>query len=468
MPSDISAEINTLIAGLQKSDPKVYQALTRIGLQLGLIDSELHPETKRTPFIASSTDALAPPSNFTIESTGLTVRFTWSLVTSASFYEIRRGTDWDTATFILKTSGSRADIDPLIYGSYAYLIKSITLTGIYSADFNQVYIEIPQISAVSISPEIIDNNVLLNWTEPTSVFDISYYILKRDGVEVGTMAGTFKTFFELVPGSYTYSIIAVDVAGNEGTESFTTVSVRTPPDFQLTDSQVSSLGGTRTNVLLESGPKLLCDWTSETYHAHFVGRGYATWQAKIDAGFPIYIQPAATTGSYEEKIDYGLIISNIIVSVTYSSNVITPSDLVTVVVKLAWSDDDITYTSFTSGAVQFSTHFRYLKVRLEFSGSNKALAEIFDLTTSITVKRDNDGGAVAALSTDVGGTEVTFNKEFKSVDSITVAVLSSTEPYKAIYIFTSVPNPTTFYVMVFDTTGARVSKTVSWKARGII
>lgn len=103
------------------------------------------------------------------------------------------------------------------------------------------------------------------------------------------------------------------------------------------------------------------------------------------------------------------------------------------------------------------------------TGSLKhGLIRISNFQISLNVKREVDSGDVAALSTDVSGTAVLFNKAFKDIDSITCTVDSVTEPFTVIYNFVDIPNPTGFSVFVFDTTGNRVSKTVSWKARGIV
>jgi hypothetical protein len=191
-------------------------------------------------------------------------------------------------------------------------------------------------------------------------------------------------------------------------------------------------------------------------------------QDQLDAGYPIYIQPTAVTGSYEEVVDYGLNFNNVIVSIIWNTNQITTST-VNIIVRMAVSDDGITYTPFTDGAVQFFATFRYLKFRLEFTAEDdKAIIEIYNLTIRLDVKRENDGGEVEALASDVGGTVVFFNKDFKDVESITCTVKSVTEPYIVIFDFLDAPDPTSFSVYVFDTTGNRVSKTVEWKARGIV
>jgi hypothetical protein len=324
------------------------------------------------------------------------------------------------------------------------------------------------IPAVVISSQVIDNNVLLLWSAPPSTFVIRSYIIKKDGVEVGRMTGTFTTFFEAVPGTFRYAVVPIDLAGNIGDESSVLITVNQPPDYALHDTFVSTLNGTRVNVLLLPGPKLLASWARESYQAHFRGRGYNTWQAKINAGYIPYISPAAITGSYTEQIDYGTVISNLIVNITYNTLAITPAG-VSVTVKMQVSSDNVTYTPYTNGAVQFFATFRYLRFQLVFTGVNdKALIELYNLTVLLNVKRENDGGDLNALATDVSGTPVLFNKAYKDVESITVTVKETTVPYIAIYDFLDAPNPTGFKVYVYNTAGARVSKTVSWKARGIV
>ena len=95
------------------------------------------------------------------------------------------------------------------------------------------------------------------------------------------------------------------------------------------------------------------------------------------------------------------------------------------------------------------------------------LAELSNLTIRLDVKRENDGGSVSALASDVSGTLVFFNKPFKDIETITVSV-KETQRFFVIYDFVDIPNPTHFSVYVFDASGARASKVVTWAARGII
>jgi hypothetical protein len=96
----------------------------------------------------------------------------------------------------------------------------------------------------------------------------------------------------------------------------------------------------------------------------------------------------------------------------------------------------------------------------------EALFGLFNLRARLDVKLEMDSGNAEAEAADVGGTPILFNKAFKSVNSITVSSESNVER-RIVYDFTSIPNPTVFYVYVYDTSGARVDCPISWKARGI-
>ena len=469
--ADIKAEVAELIATTKASDPKLHQALTLINSRLSSLYIELHPLIARGSSTApSDTDAIDPPMNFTLVSTGATLRFTWSEVLGAFQYEIRAGLEWASATLVTRTTGLRADIDPVTYGNHTYLIKSLSLTNAYSVESSVTNITIPQIPAPVISSSVIDNNALLYWTIPASTFTIAYYILSKNGDELGRLASNFTAIFESIADFYTYMVEAVDIAGNVGTAGSITLQINQPPDFDLQDTFISALDGTKVNTYTEnySGvTKLVCCQVAETWSHHFSANSWDDIGDQIAANYPIYIQPAATTGSYQEIIDYGLTISSIIVTIVY--NITQIAGATTVVIKMAVSADNITYSSFVSGASQFYASFRYLKFKLEFTGAtDKAVALVSNVTVLLTVKRETDGGEIVADENDTNGTEVFFNKAFKDVESITVAVKATDTGHVAIYDFVDVPNPTSFKIYVFDLAGVRETQTVSWKARGII
>jgi hypothetical protein len=95
-----------------------------------------------------------------------------------------------------------------------------------------------------------------------------------------------------------------------------------------------------------------------------------------------------------------------------------------------------------------------------------SLTRFLNLTFRFDVKRIVDSGQVSALETDATGTIVYFNRIFKDIDSITASVRETTD-FNVVIDFLDVPNPVSFKVYVFNSTGVRASKTVFWIARGV-
>jgi len=410
------------------------------------------------------------PINFTAQVLLTSIFLSWeSSSTAARTYEIRRSGElnWDLASFVTRTPSLTVNLAPLTQGSYYFLIKTIDSFGNYSPNFASATVTIIPPGKPTISAAVIDNNVLLNWTTPTTSFQIDRFRIYRNNSVYGTLRATFVSTFETVAGEYKYGVEAIDVAGNVGGIGEVTTIVNTPPDYQLLDTKISGLNGTMFNVVRSSTPSLIaCVDTNSTWQQHFVSRTWDDIEDQINAGYPIYIQPTVTTGWYEEVIDYGIEIQNTIVTITYQLEQIVSE--VTVLVKLAYSSDGVVFTPFVIGASQFVPIFQYLKLRFEFTGlSDKALAELTFMTTTLDVKREVDGGEVTAIYNDVGGTPVLFNKVFKDVNSITCTA-DSVEPITIIYDFVDIPNPTGFKVFALDSTGNRVTYLVSWKARGIV
>ena len=470
--SDQSQVINQLITGLQIKDPKLYQALTIIAEQLGQTTRAISPIVTAVSSRIVSAAALIPPDSPGYTLTPTTIRLYWTrpAIDGVLSYEVRfGGADWDTATFILRTTSTQVDVTPFTGAAGTYRVKTMNDEGSYSAIEATINVVVVFPGAVVITGQVIDNNILLQWTPDLESFAIDYYEIQRDGVVQGTVKGTFISYFEVVSSSYTYTIIPVDIAGNRGIETSVELLVNQPPDYVLQDEHISTLNGTRTDVLLLDGPALLANVVAQTWQDHFTTRAWLDPQDQVDAGYPIYIQPADLTGDYEEVIDFGLLLSNVIAAVRFNVEMITSVGNMLTVVKLATSPDNVTYSAFSTGASQFLPSLRYLKVRLEFTASlDTVLMKLTNLIVTIAVKRENDGGEEIADAGDVLGTPVTFNKDFKDIESITCTVKTPQEPYVVVVDFADVPNPTGFNVFVFDSAGIRVTKTIEWKARGVV
>lgn len=462
-------DIKNLIQRIKPINPVLYDALDRLATRVDVLDRSL--DEVRSQIATVPVTGLAIASDiivFNYEITKRNIRLTWEQPDSTIVsYEIRMGSgSWDTATRLLNTTTTSAVFDPLVSGTYTYQIKGLDSLGNYSVNSTSIVVVITQPETVSITSQTFGSNVLLYWTEPVSQFEIDYYIIEKDSIEIGQFEGTFANLLELSGGTFAYTIHAVDIAGNEGLENTITITVANPTDFELQDELVSDLSGTKVNAILDIDRLIAPVDTTETWSDHFSTNGWTTIQDQIDDGYPLYIQPVPLTASYEEVFDFGAIFTNTVVSVSYLSNIISGSVILSF--ELEFSDDNVTYTSPVTGLVNFVESVRYVRVTVNFAAADDtSLMEFYEFHVTLNVHREIDSGRDIAVSSDTDGTEFLFNKAFKDVDSITLTT-DTTEPVIAIYEFDDIPDPVSFFVKAFDSSGKRITYPISWKARGII
>lgn len=471
----------SLLAGVQFEDPRLYDLLSKFIGEFYRLDYQINPPISgRSVSIAAITPG--DLTTFTATIYPNNVRLSWASVAGINSYEIRyklglaSPSDWDVSTVILRTGTTSADINPLTipltFGDHTFLIKAINTSGTESTNALVVSINVPIIQGPIINASTINNFVLLSWTTPSSAFTIEYYNIYKDGVFRGRVSGTFEVIFESNGGTYTYTVIPVDIVGNVGTVSAgAVVSVSNPADYTLHASLTSTFGGTPTNCKVENvagiSKLLACIDTVKSFQDHFDDNSWASPQEQIDAGYPIYIEPAETTGNYVEVFDFGSIVNNVIVSLTW--NIIPIVGTVTVGTStIEVSTDGSTYSAPVTGSTTFATAVRYVRFTMNFVGSNdKSLAYFYNLQCLLNVRYEQDAGVADVLAADAGGTVVNFTKSFKSISGLTVTPVATTEQ-KAIYDFSFPVNPTSFKVLLFNAAGARINGTVSWVARGII
>jgi len=461
-------QIEALLRGLQTSDPRLYDIIRLIAGDLRVINNDLFPivaELQAT--VTTPEPAPAVPINFEATIIAAGIRFTWEAGdTITRIFEVRKGTDWDTATFIVRTPSLSAVIDPIATGSHTYLIKALNSEYTYSESSVSLVVVVPTIGTPTVSASVIDNNVLLYWTVPTSPFGIVRYYVYKDGTKIGENTGTFIAIFELVSGTFTYAVEALDAYGNVGTRGEVICIVSQPPDFVLEESYTSLLDGTIVNGILFESRLLVCIDPTVTYEGHFLDNLWDDPQEQIDAGYPYFNQPAVLSAKYVETHDFGTVLTNVILNLTFSFEVIVGT--VTVSFSTEFSDDGSTWSTPASGQSLFAESVRYVRTTVTFTGADDtSLAWFWNLVFRLDVKLEMDSGKVSALASDASGTTVSFGIAFKDVKSITLDA-NSTVPLWAMFNFVDAPYPTDFKVLVFDTAGVRADADVSWKARGII
>jgi hypothetical protein len=492
--------VQPLIEGYQHIDPRLYDILKTLAAEQEALRKEIFPTQEQISSILLPEPLPLVPTSFTYSTTPRLLILKWTPGQGARAYDLRvGGTSWENSSQITVTLSTEVRLDPIKSGSTKYWLKSINGEGEYSTASTSVIVVINNPGTINITGRVIDNNVLLSWSVPSSTWEIDYYRIERDGIFVGNQKGTFAVIFESTSGTFVYSIIPVDLAGNLGPEVSISLVVAQPPDFELQDYRVSLLDQYKVNALIYGSPILgwsqdddigwnaehlhATDWSwdagntgkllvcielAEQYQVHFTSEGWDQPSDQTGANFPIYIQPTALTAKYQEVINYGTVINSTILNIDYTLEQLVTTGVVNGSSTLEHSMDGVVWSTPASGKSLFIGEFQYVRVTVNFTATNtKALALFYNLSLSLDVKREVDSGSAIANAGDTGGTFVAFNKPFKDIDSITVTA-ESQEPLQCIFDFVDDPNPLGFKVFVFDSIGSRTTYLIAWKARGII
>jgi len=400
----------------------------------------------------------------------------WSAVTgslSTAYYEIRSGTTastWASATVLGTVQGTSFSTKGAWIGTRRFFIAAVDLKGNVGVAGTYDAVVIAPSQPV-ITQQVVDNNVLLQWTDATQTLPIMAYELRKgatwaSATVIGTKQGKFTSVFETVSGTFTYWLAGVDSSNNYGTPGSVSAQVSQPPDYVLKLDQNSTFSGTKTNLAVQDGKLYANINTSETWQSHFTSRSWTTLQDQINAGFTIYALPSQTTGQYTEEIDFGAVLAGTRVSTTLTSNIITGSTSITPTISVKKLSTDA-WTVYAGVDTVFASNFQYVKAQYDFTSSGgDDLLQITALNVRLDSKIRNDSGSGTANASDSGGTVVNFNIPFIDVDSISVSA-GGTSPVIAIYDFVDVPNPTSFKVLLYNTSGTRLSGAFSWSARGV-
>jgi predicted phage tail protein len=394
---------------------------------------------------------------------------------STAYYEIRYGAvsdTWETATVLGTVQGTTLSIKGAWSGTRRFFIAAVDIKGnVGAATTYDAVITVP--SAPMIIQQVVDNNVLLQWTDSTQTLPITAYELRRgsdwaSATVIGTKQGKFTTVFETSAGTYTYWLAGIDSANNYGVPGDVSAQVNQPPDYVLKLDVDSDFAGTKTNLGVLNTGLLASVNTTETWQSHFTSRSWTTPQDQINAGFPVYVMPSQTTGQYYEDIDYGAILAGTKISTTLTTDAIAGVTTITpsISIKKLVGDPWIVYSGATS---VFATDFRYVRTQYDFvSSGNYDLLEITALNTRLDSKIRSNSGNGTANATDSGGTVVNFTltPSFVDVDSIVVTPAGITSA-TAVYDFVDAPNPTSFKVLLFNASGTRMNGGFSWSARGV-
>jgi hypothetical protein len=365
------------------------------------------------------------------------------------WYEVRKGATWATAIVIGTKQGRFTAIFESASGTYTYWIAGVDSAGNYG-------------TPGSVSAQV---------NQPPD------YVLKYD--QNSTFTGT-KT------NAYTFNggfLVSVDP--NETWQShFTSRSWTTPQDQINAGYPIYAMPSTTTAQYYEdidygavlAGTKVTTTLTSNvisgstTITPSISVRGTSSTAATYSQTTTTITVTSASHGLLAGALVYldftsGTATDGTYTVVTSATNTftVTSATSTTTSGNVSWT----AWTSYSNVSSAFATNFRYIRAQYDFaSAGGDDLLQITGLNVRLDVKQRTDSGTATANSADSGGTTVNFNIAFIDVDSVSVTPLT-TSAVIAVYDFVDVNNPSSFKVLLFNTSGTRVSGNFSWSARGV-
>ena len=191
-------------------------------------------------------DTIAPsaPTNLTASVAGTTVNLVWTASTDAvgvTGYRVSRN-----GALLPGTLAGTNLADPgLAAGTYTYTVAALDAAGNVSGASNSTSVTVastapptdttaPTVPA-NLTAVLSGTTANLSWTASTDGTGVTGYRIMRNGVLHTTVLNTFYNGTNLTPGTYTYTVAAIDGAGNvSGPSNSVSVTVPQPPLIDTT------------------------------------------------------------------------------------------------------------------------------------------------------------------------------------------------------------------------------------------
>jgi len=198
----------------------------------------------QTHTVIGKTEKPSNVSGFASSISNFGIFFTWTKITDLdlSAYEIRYGDlddSWEDSIVIDRIKSNGLQVDLLPASDYKYQIKAIDTSGNYSELATSIIVSIARPSAPTFTGVITATSIQLNWTASTGLFEIAEYEIRYGNTfSSATVEATIKgtSYARRIDwsGARKFWVVAKDVAGNYGYESFFDLAIQEP-------SQVNNL-----------------------------------------------------------------------------------------------------------------------------------------------------------------------------------------------------------------------------------
>lgn len=364
-------------------------------------------------------------------------------------YELRRGASWAGGTVIGTKQGGFTTVFETAAGTYTYWLAGIDSAGNYGTPGSVN-------ATVNQPPDYVlqyDQNSTWAGNETDIYTDGTTQIVNVNTTETWQSHFTSRSWTtpqdQINAGYAYYAMPSTTTAAYEEEFDYGTVLAGTKISATLTSTSVAGSTTVTPTIRVRGTTSTSATYSQSTTTitvtstAHGLAVGDYVW---LD-----FTSGTATDGTY------------VVATSAANSFTVTSTTSATTSGNVSW----VKWTTYAGVSEVYVTNFRYFRIRYDFASAG---GDDLLLLTALNVKLDsklkNDAGTGTANSGDSGGTTVNFNVSFVDVSSITVTP-TGTSAVLAVYDFVDAPNPTSFKVLLFNTSGTRVSGGFSWSAKGV-
>jgi Putative phage tail protein len=291
---------------------------------------------------------------------------------------------------------------------------------------------------------------------------------------VGKYAGEFAVSDEQQPGDWQYCVRGVDFAGNKGPPACITLAIEAPDNYFLLDEIDNLLPEPETTEagVVQAGATPF-EWlgpikTAETWAQHFETRSWDQIQDQIDAGFPVYAQPADVTPALVAwEFDYVNPLPSLMVTAESTYTVVAPTPILRMRLKSKVNAGDAwtlvqEQPDMVSSLLPVNSRWVRVEAEIATDAAQHGLLVLSNIAYRIDVKYKDDSGIVETGSD--AQEVVVFNIPFVDVRGVSLTSLDANVAFARAEIAFDQRSMT---VYSFGPTGLPVGGTVSWIARGV-
>jgi hypothetical protein len=267
-------------------------------------------------------------------------------------------------------------------------------------------------------------------------------------------------------------LVAEDVAGNLSTPRQVDVSISMPNDFVLATEYYHTWDSVELeNAQVVGGPTgqvVLPANVGRTWGERLSNNNWTTAQEKVDAGFPLVVQPVPLNGKHVERHDVGKLLATAVVRVRPTVQSQLAGATPQVRIRASDGNTDTAWQPWLVGDAASFANFRHIEVEYSVASDGAGFVVLDDLYVSVEVSELNESGTLVLDPTDTNGTPFVPTKPFLDIKSaqITVQGVSAIARPPHYVIDDSGPVPKVL-VFAFDATNNRTGGTVAISISGV-